>query len=210
MVVHTFTFNDFYENTYILHDNSKECIIVDPGCNTSSERKKLKDYIFDTGLQPVMLVNTHCHIDHVLGNRFVSDTFQLGLYAHEQEKRVLAMQPTVAGFYGVNYDPSPEITGSLKEGNTIKFGTTVLDILFVPGHSPGHICLYNKNAGQLIAGDALFKESIGRTDLPGGNYDVLIMSIRHELFTLPDDTIVYSGHGETTTIGHEKKFNPFF
>jgi hydroxyacylglutathione hydrolase len=210
MVVTTFTFNDFYENTYILHDDSKECIIIDPGCSTSSERKLIKEFITSSELTPVMLVNTHCHIDHVLGNRFIAETYQLGLYAHEQEKKVLAMQPTVAGYYGINYDPSPEITGLLIPGTHLKFGNTTLEILYVPGHAPGHICLYNLSGGHLIAGDTLFRESIGRTDLPGGNYDQLIAYIRSELFSLPENTIVYSGHGETTTIGHEKKYNPFF
>jgi glyoxylase-like metal-dependent hydrolase (beta-lactamase superfamily II) len=210
MNVHAFVFNDFYENTYLLYDESKECIIIDPGCNNATERKKLIDYVSLHNLKPVMLINTHCHIDHVLGNKYISDYYKLALYAHEIEKKVLAMQPTVATYYGINYDPSQEITGSLSEGTTISFGETTLKILFVPGHSPGHICLYHKESNQVIAGDALFKGSIGRTDLPGGDYDTLIRSISSELFTLPNETIVYSGHGESTTIGYEKEYNPFF
>ncbi|HMP28705.1 MAG TPA: MBL fold metallo-hydrolase [Saprospiraceae bacterium] len=210
MNVQSFVFNDFYENTYIIFDETGECVIIDPGCNTSVERRKVVTFIDQHNLKPVMLINTHCHIDHVLGNKFISETYSLGLFAHEIEKQVLAMQPNVAMYYGIDYDPSPQITGVLADNDVLTFGNTRLKILFVPGHSPGHICIYHQESNQLVAGDALFKESIGRTDLPGGDYDTLISSISTQLFTLPDETIVYSGHGENTSIGHERKNNPFF
>jgi hydroxyacylglutathione hydrolase len=208
--IKAFTFNDFYENTYVLYDDTEECIIIDPGCNTAFERDTLTSFIKEKNLKPVMLINTHCHIDHVLGNKYIADSYQLGLYAHEMEKRVLEAQPIVSMRYGISYETSPEITGYLQEGSFISFGSTQMKILFVPGHAPGHICLHDLHSETLIAGDALFKGSIGRTDLPGGDYDTLIERIKSELFTLPDVTTVYSGHGETTTIGIEKRTNPFF
>jgi len=210
MQVKIFTFNDFQENTYILYDETKQCIIVDPGCNNAAERKQLVDYINKESLTPVMLINTHCHIDHVLGNKFVADTFKLTLFAHENEKKVLEYQPQIAAMYGINYDPSPLIGASLVAGGTLTFGETTLQLLFVPGHAPGHICLYDSRSGHCIAGDALFKGSIGRTDLPGGDHDTLISAIKSELFTLPDVTVIWPGHGDYTTIGVEKKTNPFF
>lgn len=210
MNISTFVFNAFMENTYILSDASKQCVIIDPGCSTLQEQKTLTDFITQNGLTPTHLVNTHCHIDHVLGNRFVSDTYGLELSAHEGEKVVLDMQPQVAATYGISYDPSPEIIHYLKEGEELVFGETSLSILFTPGHSPASISLYHKESAQLIAGDVLFQGSIGRTDLPGGNYDTLIQSIRENIFTLPDDVTVYSGHGNSTNVGVEKRTNPFF
>lgn len=210
MLVKRFTFNDFQENTYVLSDETGQCIIIDPGCNNSSEKKQLVDYITSESLTPVMLVNTHCHIDHVLGNKFVAETYSLTLFAHENEKKILDFQPQVAAMYGINYDPSPNIGGVLIENGSLSFGNTNLKLLLVPGHAPGHICLYDDSSGHCIAGDALFKGSIGRTDLPGGDYDTLIDSIKSELFTLPDDTVVWPGHGDYTTIGIEKRTNPFF
>jgi glyoxylase-like metal-dependent hydrolase (beta-lactamase superfamily II) len=210
MRIQQFTFNDFYENTYILSDDTKECVIIDPGCNISYEHQLLESYVEENKLTPVMLLNTHCHIDHVLGNAYVANKYGISLFAHEIEKIVLDAQPMVAMRYGIPYTPSPLISAYLKHEQVIKFGDTELKVLFVPGHSPGHICLYHISSNTLIAGDALFKGSIGRTDLPGGDYDTLINSIKDQLFTLPDETKVYSGHGETTFIGIEKKTNPFF
>lgn len=210
MHVKTFTFNDFLENTYILYDESQTCIIVDPGCNTREEKKELTDFIEDHDLTPVKLVNTHCHIDHILGNAFVSEKYQLPLCAHEGEKPVLESGKQVSVMYGIPYTPSPEIKEYLAEGQEITFGNTTLSLLFTPGHSPASLCFYHEESKKLIAGDVLFQGSIGRTDLPGGDYDTLIRSIKTKLFILPDDVIVYPGHGPTTTIGHEKKYNPFF
>lgn len=210
MNISTFVFNAFMENTYVLYDASKQCVIIDPGCSTLQEQKTLTDFITQNGLTPTLLVNTHCHIDHVLGNKFVSDTYGVELSAHEGEKVVLDMQPQVAEMYGIAYDPSPEIIHHLKEGEELVFGDSRLSILFTPGHSPASISLYHKESAQLIAGDVLFQGSIGRTDLPGGNYDTLIQSIRENIFTLPDGVTVYSGHGNSTNVGVEKRTNPFF
>jgi len=209
MHIASFTFNPFGENTYVLYDDSGQCAIVDPGCSTTAEETLLTDFIAINNLTPVQLVNTHCHIDHVLGNRFVADKYNLPLTSHRGEQQVLDMQPVVSDMYGIPYTPSPAITSYLDEGAQFTFGDTALEVLFTPGHSPASISLYHAPSQQLIAGDVLFRESIGRTDLPGGSMDTLLRMITTKLFVLPDETVVYSGHGPSTTIGHEKKHNPF-
>ena len=207
--VHTRTFNPFEENTYIISNDAGECLIFDPGCYDKFEQEELVSFLHDLSLTPVRLINTHCHIDHILGNAFVAKTFGIGLEIHRGELPVLKAGAVVAGMYGIVYDPSPEPVKYLEEGNEVEFGGVRLKILFTPGHSPASICFYNATDGWLIGGDVLFYESIGRTDLPGGDYDMLISSIRNKIFTLPDDTVVYPGHGPQTTVGYEKMFNPF-
>jgi len=209
MEIAIFTFNPFQENTYILYDDSYECIIVDPGCSNDSEKDQLRTFIQSKNLKPINLVNTHCHIDHVLGNDFVSKTYNLPLTSHKGEEQNLQSQAMVANMYGLPYTPSPPITQFLEEGDILAFGKTNLEIIFAPGHSPAHICLFEKNTRILIAGDVLFFESIGRTDLPGGNHESLIHNIKSKLFKLPVDTRVYPGHGPLTSIGHEINHNPF-
>lgn len=209
MEIASFTFNDFAENTYVLYDESKSCIIIDPGCNTPAERKELTSFIESNELKPEYVVNTHCHIDHVLGNRFTMEEYGLELYTHEGEVPVLAACEMVAQMYGIPYDPSPSINNTIKDGDEITFGNTSLKSIFTPGHSPASISLYHEPSSVLIAGDVLFRQSIGRTDLPGGDFNTLISSIRTRLFILPDDTVVYPGHGPETTIGYEKSYNPF-
>jgi len=209
MEIESFTFNGFAENTYVLFDETKECIIIDPGCNTSEEQHMLTDFIAENELNPLRLINTHCHIDHVLGNRFVSEKYKLDLESHAGEKVVLAACPQVSMMYGIPYNPSPEISKFLEEGDFIEFGNQKLKILFTPGHSPASISLYSEDAGIVMAGDVLFQGSIGRTDLPGGDFDTLKASIEDKLYTLPDETTVFCGHGPSTTIGFEKVNNPF-
>ena len=209
MEIGIFTFNDFSENTYVLSDESGQCIIIDPGCNTEKERNQLADYISAKNLTPVRLINTHCHIDHVLGNRFVTENYRLELEAHEGEIPVLESCIMVASMYHIPYNPSPIITKKIEEKDIIKFGKTSLEVLFTPGHSPASISLYNKENNALIAGDVLFKRSIGRTDLPGGSFNTLKASIQNKLYVLPDETVVFPGHGPSTTIGEEKRENEF-
>ena len=209
MNIAIFTFNPFAENTYVLYDESKECIIFDPGCSNRDEQQQLTDFIDSNGLTPVQLINTHCHIDHVLGNKFISEKYNLPLTSHQGESVILAMQPQVSTMYGVPYDPSPEITIFLEDGDSVTFGNTKLKVFFTPGHSPASISFYNEEEGIVLGGDVLFQGSIGRTDLPGGDFDTLAKSIREKLFVLPDDVVVYSGHGPSTTIGVEKRTNPF-
>ena len=207
--VHMLTFNPFQENTYIISALTGECIIIDPGCFDQGERDELTQRINDLGLKPVRLINTHCHIDHILGNAFVSKTWNLGLEIHEGELKVLDAGLNVAGMYGLPYEPSPKPVSFLTEGEEVVLDDVSMKVLFTPGHSPASICLYNESDRWVIGGDVLFYESIGRTDLPGGDHQTLLKSIREQLFVLPGDTIVYPGHGQHTTIGYEKMFNPF-
>lgn len=207
--IHAFTFNPFAENTYLLVNEQKECIIIDPGCYSPTEKKELSSFISDKGLQPVKLILTHCHIDHILGNGFVYDTYGLAPVLHRGEIPYLDNLQTMAGMYGMPADPSPAPTGFLEEGEILTFGNQAIRILLTPGHSPASICLYCAEEDWLIAGDVLFDGSIGRTDLPGGDYDILIESIEQNLLTLPDSTNVYPGHGPATTIGKERRTNPF-
>lgn len=210
--VHHFTFNPFSENTYIVYDDSQQCIIVDPGCYTPAERQALSQFIQDHQLTPVGLLNTHCHIDHVLGNRYVAETYGLPLAIHEGELPVLEGMARVAQMYGIpNIQQSPDASPEhyLEAGTTYTFGNTKLAVLFTPGHSPASVSLYCEEAGFLLAGDVLFQGSIGRTDLPGGNYATLMQSIDQQFLPLPNATVVYPGHGPATTIGVERQRNPF-
>lgn len=209
MIVTSFTFNPFSENTYLLHDETKECVIVDPGCYDKKEQQILTSFVEKQGLQVVKLVNTHCHIDHVLGNKFIADTYQVPLAIHEADLPTLRAIPVYAPNYGFTRYEEVLPAAYLKEGDSLCFGHTALKILFTPGHAPGHVVFYHEATQTVIGGDVLFQRSIGRTDLPGGDYETLIQSIRTKLFTLPDTVTVYPGHGPSTTIGEEKKLNPF-
>ena len=205
-----FEFNPFAENTYVVYDESGECAIFDPGCYTHEERTTLKNFVEKHHLRPVRLINTHCHLDHVFGNAFVADTWGLGLEIHVGELPVLQRFAQVCQMYGVPFsEESPAPSRFLEAGEVVEFGNTRLNVLFTPGHSPASISFYCPAAGFVLAGDVLFQESIGRTDLPGGNMDLLLHSIRTQLFTLPDETLVYAGHGHPTTVRHEKEYNPF-
>ena len=209
MTIQSFVFNAFQENTYIISDETKECVIVDPGCYDDHEKKELSDYISENQLRVQILLNTHCHIDHILGNEFVKQKYGSKLYLHKTEVFVLNAQKILAAHYGFNlYQPATP-DNYLNEGDFIEFGAQKFSVLFVPGHSPGHIAFYNEKEKVVLAGDVLFLNSVGRTDLPGGNHNTLIESIHRKLFTLPDDVTVYPGHGNETTIGLEKRTNPF-
>lgn len=207
--VATFTFNDFAENTYVLHDETGECIIFDPGCYKANEQQQLLHFIDNSGLKPVALVNTHCHIDHILGNYFVSQAYKLPLHLNKAEEITMKEAASWGVMFNVDVSVQPEERIYITEKDTVKFGNSELKILFTPGHSRASLSFYNTESKLIIAGDVLFNGSIGRTDLPGGDFDTLINSIRSQLFTLPDDFSVYPGHGPATTIGQEKRTNPF-
>lgn len=209
ITVKSFCFNSFDENTYVLSDESRECIIIDPGCHLKNEEEELALYIETEKLVPVKLINTHCHIDHILGNRFIAGKYKLKLEVNEKELPVLSASGYVSQMYQIQLNPSPDPEIFLKEGDIIKFGNSELKVLFTPGHSPGSISFYSNTDKFIISGDVLFEQSIGRTDLPGGNYETLIDSIVTKLLPLGDEVMVYSGHGNPTTIGNEKKLNPF-
>jgi hydroxyacylglutathione hydrolase len=206
----TLTFNPFQENTYIVYDETGECVIFDPGCATASEQQALRNKITELQLRPVRLINTHCHLDHVFGNRFVADTYDLPLEIHELEVPVLQAVPQVCRMYGLpEPDPAPALDSFLREGETVDFGNTSLEMYFTPGHSPGSLSFYCAADQFVIAGDVLFYGSIGRTDLPGGDYNTLINAIKTQLLPLGDEVTVYPGHGPATRMGYERQNNPF-
>lgn len=205
----SFTFSPVQENTYILYNEQKQCCIIDPGCYFPAERNELKTGIEKRGLTPVLLLNTHCHLDHVFGNKFVHDTWGLHLHIHPKEKPVLDFAPQSGQMWQLPFDNYEGPLVYLEEGEKINIGADELEIRFTPGHSPGSISFYAPADGFIIGGDVLFQGSVGRTDLPGGSFDVLANSVRTRFFTLPDETKVYSGHGPVTTIGYERKNNPY-
>ena len=209
LTVKAFSFNPVQENTYILYNEKKQCCIIDPGCYFPEERDQLKNFVDKNALTPALLLNTHCHLDHVFGNKFIHDTWGLILHIHEKEKQVLDLAPASGELWQLPFENYKGNLVFISEGSTINLGDDELEIRFTPGHSPGHVCFYDEADGFAISGDVLFNGSIGRTDLPGGDFDVLINSIQTQLFTMPDDTKIYSGHGPMTTVGLEKMNNPF-
>jgi hydroxyacylglutathione hydrolase len=209
-IIKSFVFGPFAENTYVIHQKeNREAIIFDAGCSQQREEEQLKQYLKDNQLLPVVLINTHAHIDHILGNAFVYREYGLLPQMHEKELFNLNASPMVAQMYGIPYQPSPEPSTFLNPGELLHLAGLSFKMLFTPGHSAGSISFYNEAEQYVIAGDVLFKRSIGRTDLPGGDFDTLYNSIHTELFVLPDGVKVYNGHGEPTTIGEEKEQNPF-
>ena len=209
MTVQSFTFNPFQENTYVLYDETSEAVIIDPGCYEKEEKEELKNFISAKKLNVKFLLNTHGHIDHVLGNAFIKEYYKVPFYVHTIEVPVLKAVKSYASNYGFPLYQETLPDGELKEHTPIFFGNTSLEVLFLPGHSPGHVGFYAQKEKVLIGGDVLFYHSVGRTDLPGGNSNTLLSSIHQKLFTLPNEVIVYSGHGSATTIGEEKANNPF-
>jgi glyoxylase-like metal-dependent hydrolase (beta-lactamase superfamily II) len=204
-----FTFNPIGENTYILYNESKQCIIIDPGCYFEEENEQLKGFITQNELNPTQLLNTHCHLDHVFGNKMISETYHLTLQMHEKEKPVLAYAPTSGLMYNMPFDNYVGEFILLKEGDTVLLGQDELKVIEVPGHSPGSICFYCAKQNFLFGGDVLFQGSIGRTDLPLGDHETLLLHIKNKLLVLPEETVVHSGHGLPTTIGAEKANNPY-
>ena len=208
LTVQSFTFNPVQENTYVVYNDKGACCIIDPGCYFASEEKALTDFIEQNGLTPVLLLNTHCHLDHIFGNRFIQKKYGLTLHLHPAEKEVLDYGPAMGQLWQLPFDNYEGDLIYLNEGDTITLGEDQLQVLLTPGHSPGSLTFYDREAKFLISGDVLFQGSVGRTDLPGGDFAVLEQSIKIKLYTLPEDVIVYPGHGGSTTIGDEMKGNP--
>lgn len=207
--IKSFVCNPYQENTYLLYDNDGIAVIIDPGMYGPGEEEAVKTFIDAQGLVPELLLNTHCHVDHVLGNRYIYEQYGLLPQFHEGELPLLMEVQNYAPQVGIRYDPSPIDETFLASSGTVTFGRNELALIFAPGHSPAHLCFYSAENGFLIGGDVLFKNSIGRTDLPGGNHQQLLTSITQKLYTLPDETVIYPGHGPQTTIGYEKQTNPF-
>ncbi len=208
--IEKFVFSPFMENTYVIWDDgNKEAAVVDPGCLADYEEEKLADFIESNKLKIKYLINTHCHIDHVFGNAFVKEKYNPEYYAPEKDIFLLDMMPEHSKDYGIAMKFSPKPDKFITEDLQLNIGKYLPRFIFTPGHTPGEFCIYFETESICIAGDVLFRESIGRTDLWGGDFDTLANSIQQKLYVLPDETKVYSGHGEETTIGHEKKYNPF-
>jgi glyoxylase-like metal-dependent hydrolase (beta-lactamase superfamily II) len=209
LTIHPFTFNPFSENTYVLYDETKECIILDPGCYSSAEKRELERFIAAEKLKPMMILLTHTHIDHILGNNFLTGRYRIPITMSFLEKNLLQAAPEYGRMWGIEMEPSPEPSRDVTEGKEISFGTSTLLPLFTPGHSPGSFSYFHKESGSLLSGDVLFMQGIGRTDLPGGDYDTLLDSIRRKILPLGDNIVVYPGHGPVTTVGNERTGNPF-
>ena len=209
LTVQSLLFSPVQENTYLVYNEKGETLIIDPGCYFPEERSVLKEKINTKGLKPRMLVNTHCHLDHVFGNKFVYETWGLELHFHAAEQKVFDYAPAAGDLWDLPFQNYSGPIHHIKEGTKINVGEDELEILFTPGHSPGSISFYSAVGGWVISGDVLFRESVGRTDLPGSDFLTLKKSIRTQLYTLPNATHVYSGHGMPTTIGYEKQNNPF-
>lgn|SRR5690606_30399940 len=207
--IQSFVCNPYQENTYLLYDDDGACAIVDPGMYGEVEQQRVLSFIEENHLKVELLLNTHCHIDHVLGNHFIHQQFGIFPLFTEKELPLLVEVQHYAPQMGIHYDVSPIGEGFLPEKGTVQVGKETLQLIFAPGHSPGHLCFYHEKQGFLIGGDVLFQNSIGRTDLPGGDHQQLLDSIRNNIYTLPDDTIVYPGHGPETSVGVEKRTNPF-
>jgi glyoxylase-like metal-dependent hydrolase (beta-lactamase superfamily II) len=207
--IKTFTCNPYQENTYLLYDEVGNCAIIDPGMYGQEEEEMVSSFISEKGLTPTLLLNTHCHIDHVLGNKYIADTYGLLPQFHEGELPLLIEVQNYAPQMGIRYEVSPIGETFLPPSGEIMLGKHSLKLIFAPGHSPAHLCFYNAEQNFLIGGDVLFRQSVGRTDLPGGNHQQLMDSISNAIYTLPEETIVYPGHGPETTIGFEKMNNPF-
>lgn len=207
--IKAFTFSPISENTYVLYNDAGKAIIVDPGCYFPAEEETLKNCLIDNGLTPVYLLNTHCHLDHVFGNKWVHETYGLELHMHPNEASMLELAPLSGERWGLPFQNYTGPLHFLNDGDTLFLDDTEIQVILAPGHSPGSICFYLPSQGDLIGGDVLFRGSIGRTDLPGGDSETLLTSICEKLWVLPDETVVYSGHGIKTTIGYEKRNNPF-
>lgn len=209
LTIETLVFNPFQENTYLIIDESGQTIIVDAGNYTAAEDNKLDQYIAARGLKPVLALNTHGHVDHILGIEHVCSTYKIPFAVDSRDEFLLEAAPSHGAAYGFNIASSPKIDLDLKGQSEIKLGEHTLQLIETPGHTPGHISIYDPQSKSLLTGDTLFRESIGRTDLPGGDYKVIMASILNNIVPLGDEVKIYPGHGPSSSIGHEVLYNPF-
>ena len=209
MNIKTFTVNGFAVNSFLLFDDTHEGVIIDPGFNEDAEFERFYRFIDENGIKPVRVLNTHCHVDHILGNKAVCEHFGIPLSIHGEDQFLLKRAPEMGKVFGFNVQASPTVESYLNDGDMIVFGRSEIKVLHTPGHSPGSVSFYSKKEAFVISGDLLFAGSIGRTDFPGGNYETIISSIISKLMNMPRETAVFPGHGPSTTIGHEHDTNPF-
>ncbi len=208
-MIKTFYFNDLRTCCYILWDDTKECAIVDPGCISDSERNRLVKFIEENELQPKMIINTHGHFDHIMGNVFVGNQWNIPTYLNKEDLPLFSRTSAYCEMFGYKIDqPSDEVV-DLSDGDMINIGNICLKVIHTPGHTLGGVVLYNAEENYVLTGDSIFEGSIGRTDLPGGDYDTLMDSIENKIISLPSETIIYPGHGPSTTVGKEVGTNPF-
>jgi hydroxyacylglutathione hydrolase len=209
MKIEKFVVGPLGENSFVISDKTGECIFIDPGFYFEEEFEEISDYIYDNKLKPVKIINTHCHFDHIMGVEFIRKKYGIPFFAHKDDLFLIGNATEQARFFGFEMNPVLPVDAYLNEKDKIAFGDSELKVIHVPGHSPGHVVFYSDEDRILIAGDVLFYGSIGRTDLPGGDYQALISGIKEKLFALPDNTKVYAGHGPETSLGFEKENNPF-
>lgn len=211
MTIQQFTFNFFAENTYVVSDDeTKEALIFDSGMMNEKENRQLSDYLTQNGLKPVAAINTHLHVDHILGVPYVHETYGFAPRAHVADIPLYQRAAQQATMFGMDFkEELPALAAPLTDADVVTCGHLTFHIYHVPGHSPGSLCFHEKNEKVILVGDVLFNGSVGRSDLPGGDHDQLIRGIKEKLLILPDETLVYSGHGPATTIGNEKRSNPF-
>jgi hydroxyacylglutathione hydrolase len=209
LTIKRFIFNPIQENTYVVYNEKDACAIIDPGCYFPEEKKELANWLKEARLHPNLLLNTHCHLDHVFGNKWVAEQYHLELQIGEKELWTYNFAPESGLRWSMPFENYSGRILFLKDGDEILLGEDKLEVLFTPGHSIGHVVFYERKQGFVISGDVLFRMGIGRTDIPGGDTDLLLESIYKKLMVLPDEVIVYPGHGEPTTIGYEKENNPF-
>lgn len=210
VTIKTFVCNAFQENTFLLYDETKECVIIDAGNSNAKENSLIDGFIETNELKLISIINTHCHIDHLMGNSYFVDKYNVDSIAHKNEMPLIDRSKDMAIAFGFDLEEPPVPNIFVEDGEIIRFGNSELEVRLVPGHSPGSIVLYCKKDNFVIVGDVLFSGSIGRTDLPGGDHQTLIDSIEDKLFSLDPSVVAYPGHGESTTIGKEKETNPFF
>ena len=204
-----FIFNPFQENTYVLFDETRECVIVDAGCYTDDEQDELASFIESHGLTPRLAINTHGHVDHVLGNGFVKEKYSIPLAGNFEDLMPIQTAQSHALMFGLSVDTVPSLDQSLNHDDTVSFGNSQLRVIHTPGHSLGGICLYSKAGNFILTGDTLFNGSIGRTDFPQGDHDTLIASITQRLWPMGNDTVFIPGHGPESTFGQERRSNPY-
>ena len=209
ITIQRFVFNPFGVNTFVLYDETKECVIIDAACYFEDEKLQLKSFIDKNQLNPIKILMTHGHVDHLLGNKFIASNYPISIETHIDETNLISGAVSYGSIFGFDVETPPPTTKYLNEGEIVKFGNSELNVLYVPGHSPGSLAYFNKEQNFVFVGDVLFHGSIGRTDLPQGNHEQLIKSINEKLLILDDKVIVYSGHGDSTTIGFERNNNPF-